>query len=62
MKRVTFEQIKLISGNLNYSLALRGVSHTEIGSYFSVENKEDYSIREVVQILRKFPFAMESES
>lgn len=27
VKRVTHNQVKLIGGNLNYSLALRGVSH-----------------------------------
>lgn len=34
VKRVTHNQVKLIGGNLNYSLALRGVSHLEIPNYF----------------------------
>lgn len=61
VKRVTFEQVRLIGKNLHYSLKLKGVSHAQIAGFFIEEAKEEYSIREVADRLRRFPFAMERE-
>lgn len=61
VKRVTHQQVKLIAGNLNYSLALRQVDHHHIAQYFSNPDQDEYSIKEVRDILLKHPFSMEHE-
>jgi hypothetical protein len=43
VKRVTFEQVKLIGKNLSYSLKLKCLNQQVISAYFS--DKEDYSIK-----------------
>jgi hypothetical protein len=40
VKRVSFEQVKMIGKNINYMLALNLVSHSQISSYFTDEGKE----------------------
>jgi hypothetical protein len=44
---------------LNYSLKLKGISHIQVASYFTDDRKDEYSIKEVVDKLKKFPFEME---
>lgn len=51
----------MIGKNLNYSLKLKGISQAQIASYFNDDRKEEYSIKEVVEKLRKYPFEMERE-
>lgn len=58
VKRVSYDQVKSIAGNVNYTLALKGVSHTDIFNYFP-DTQEEYSIQEVTDILQKQPFSIE---
>jgi hypothetical protein len=52
----------MIGKNINYMLALNSVSHSEVSSYFTDEEKEEYSIREVCERLKKYPFSIEKDS
>ena len=58
VKRVSYDQVKGIAGNVNYTLALKGFSHTDILNYFP-DTQEEYSIQEVTDILQKQPFSIE---
>jgi hypothetical protein len=53
---VSFEQVRQVGKKLNFMLKLKGVSHTQIASYFTDERKDEYSIREVVEKLKNYPF------
>lgn len=46
VKRVTYEQVRVLGCNMNCEMALRGVSNAHISDYFPIsETKEEYSIK-----------------
>lgn len=54
--------MKAIAGNINYTLALQQISHSQIGSYFirgeESSDSPELSISEVTDILSKAPFSV----
>ena len=58
---MSFDQIKNIAGNVNYTLALKGVSHSDMLNFFP-DTQEEYSIEEVATILQKQPFSIKDQS
>lgn len=61
VKRVQYCQVQNIAGNVNYTLALKGVLQSQVANYFP-EDQEEYSIEEVVNILQQQPFSIKDES